>query len=79
MRVLVAGAALKGTLTCRQTTAAIARGVRQAGHEPIALPIADGGDGSLDALSAAGFRRRSVAVRDALGATVPPAAGGSPS
>lgn len=75
MRVLVAGAALKGTLTCRQATAAIARGVREAGHEPIPLPIADGGDGSLDALWAAGFRRRTVAVRDALGREVSAAFG----
>ncbi|MDA8345642.1 MAG: glycerate kinase [Thermaerobacter sp.] len=71
MRVLVAGAALKGTLDCRQTTDAIARGVRDAGHEPIPVPIADGGDGSLVALSAAGFRRRTVAVHDALGRETP--------
>ena len=68
--MLVAGAALKGTLDCRETTDAIARGVRAAGHDPIPVPIADGGDGSLAALAAAGFTRRTAIVHDAMGRPV---------
>lgn len=45
----------------------MARGVLAAGHEPIPMPIADGGDGSIQALAYAGFRRRSVPAHDALG------------
>jgi len=68
--VLVAGAALKGTLDCRAATRALATGVRRAGHVPVALPIADGGDGSLLALGAAGFRLRRAETHDALGRPV---------
>ena len=68
--VLVAGAALKGTLDCRAATRALAQGVRRAGHEALSLPIADGGDGSLAALAAAGFRPRKAATHDALGGPV---------
>ncbi len=68
--VLVAGAALKGTIDCRAATRALAQGVRRAGHMPIALPIADGGDGSLLALQAAGFRPRQAETHDALGRPV---------
>ena len=68
--VLVAGAALKGTVDCRLATRAMAQGVRRAGHVPLALPIADGGDGSLLALQAAGFRPRAVSIHDALGRPV---------
>lgn len=68
--VLVAGAALKGTLDCRAATRALAQGVRRAGHVPLPLPIADGGDGSLLALEAAGFRPRRAETHDALGRPV---------
>ncbi len=68
--VLVAGAALKGTVDCRVATRALAQGVRRAGHIPIQLPIADGGDGSLLALEAAGFRPRRAGAHDALGRPV---------
>ncbi len=68
--VLVAGAAMKGTLDCRAATRALAQGVRRAGHVPLLLPIADGGDGSLLALGAAGFRPRRTETHDALGRPV---------
>lgn len=68
--ILVAGAALKGTIDCRAATRALAQGVRQAGHVPLQLPIADGGDGSLLALQTAGFRPRPAAAHDARGRTV---------
>ncbi len=70
MRVLVAGGALKGTLDCQAATAAIAAGVAQAGHHPIPVPVADGGDGSLAALQAAGFARRTANAKDAAGREV---------
>ena len=68
--VLVAGAALKGTMDCRVATRALAQGVRRAGHVPVSLPIADGGDGSLLALQAAGFRPRRAETHDTLGRPV---------
>lgn len=68
--VLVAGGALKGTVNCRVATRALAQGVRRAGHVPIQLPVADGGDGSLLALEAAGFRPRRAETHDALGRPV---------
>ena len=42
--------AFKGTLSARAAAAAIARGVRDAGADAIELPVADGGDGTLDVL-----------------------------
>lgn len=52
MRVLVAPNAFKGCLTAKQAAEAIARGVRAGGHEAVLAPVADGGDGTLDALVA---------------------------
>ncbi len=70
MRLLVAPNAFKGTLTARQAAGAMARGVRRV--LPRArirlMPIADGGDGLLDALRAArGGRFVSVRVTGPLG------------
>ncbi len=45
--------AFKGTLTARAAAAAMARGVRDAGAEAIEVPVADGGDGTLDVLLSA--------------------------
>ena len=45
--------AFKGTLSARSAATAIARGVRDAGAHPIEVPVADGGDGTLDVLLAA--------------------------
>lgn len=52
MRVVVAPNAFKGCLTAKQAAEAIARGIRAAGAEAVLVPIADGGDGTLDALVA---------------------------
>ncbi|MGH2794649.1 MAG: glycerate kinase [Actinomycetota bacterium] len=52
MRVVVAPNAFKGCLTAKQAAEAIARGVKAGGHEPVLAPVADGGDGTLDALVA---------------------------
>ena len=55
MRVVVAPNAFKGTLTASQAAAAIARGVREVFPEAevIEVPVADGGDGTAEALVSA--------------------------
>ena len=52
MKVVVAPNAFKGTLTATQAAAAIARGVREVfpDAEVIEVPVADGGDGTVEAL-----------------------------
>ena len=47
---LVAPDKFKGTLSAPEVAAAVARGLRAGGHEAVELPVADGGDGTLDAL-----------------------------
>ena len=61
LRVLVAPNAFKGSLTAQEAAAAMATGVRRASADArcVLRPMADGGDGSLDAFVAAGFARRS--------------------
>lgn len=55
MKVVVAPNAFKGSLTASQAAAAIARGVREAFPEAevIEVPVADGGDGTVEALVSA--------------------------
>src|SRR5947199_4050940 len=52
MKVVVAPNAFKGTLTASQAAAAIAHGVHEAlpGAEVVEVPVADGGDGTTEAL-----------------------------
>jgi glycerate kinase len=50
MRVLCAPDAFKGTLDANAAAAAMAKGVRAAGHEAIAMPVADGGEGTVNVL-----------------------------
>ena len=50
--VVCAPNAFKGTLTARAAAEAMARGVRDAGVRAIQVPVADGGDGTLDVLLA---------------------------
>lgn len=66
--VLVAPDSFKGTFSAAQVAAAIARGLRAAGREAIELPVADGGEGTMDVLAAAlGAERHAAAVTDPLG------------
>ena len=55
MKVVVAPNAFKGSLTASQAAAAMARGVREAfpDAEVFEVPVADGGDGTVDALVSA--------------------------
>ena len=53
MRALAAPASLKGVLSARDAAEALARGLRAGGAEAIAMPVADGGDGTLDVLGGA--------------------------
>lgn len=50
MRVLLCPASLKGVLSAAQAAAALAAGFRRAGWEADELPVADGGEGTADAL-----------------------------
>jgi glycerate kinase len=68
---LVAPDSFKGTFTAKRVAAAIAAGLRTAGREAIELPVADGGEGTMDVLAAAlGGERRAAAASDALGRPV---------
>lgn len=69
VRVVLAPNAFKGTLTAREAAAAMAAGVREAmpDAECVLRPIADGGDGTVDAVVAVGYRPVLVEVRNALG------------
>ena len=71
LRVVVAPNAFKGSLTAQAAAEAIARGVEAAGAEPVLLPVADGGDGTLDALVAGvGGSVMGVIARGPLGLPV---------
>ncbi len=71
MRALVVPDAFKGTLTAAQVSAAIARGLRDAGVEVDERPAADGGEGTLEALRGAlGLTLLAVEAHDALGRAV---------
>jgi len=65
---LVAPDSFKGTFSASEVAAAIARGLRAAGREAEELPVADGGEGTLDALmSTLDGELRSARVSDPLG------------
>jgi glycerate kinase len=59
MRIVVAPDKFKGSLPATGVAAAIAAGLRAAlpGAEVVTIPVADGGDGTVDAAVAAGFER----------------------
>jgi glycerate 2-kinase len=70
-RLLVAPDAFKGTLSAPDVAAAVARGARSAGLDAVELPIADGGEGTLDALVVAlDAEVREAEVADPLGRLV---------
>jgi glycerate 2-kinase len=72
VRALLCPASLKGVLSAREAAAALARGLRSAGGEAVELPIADGGEGTCDALHGAlGGDWQEAVVSDPLGRPVP--------
>ena len=68
--IVIAPDSYKGSLTARQVAEAIGRGVLQAIPQARLhlCPIADGGEGTLDAMLHAGGKIQTVSVRDAAGA-----------
>ncbi len=76
LRVVIAPDSFKGSLAAHEVAAAIARGIERAvpGTDIRLRPMADGGEGTLDAvLAATGKRgvRRTLQVRGAAGHMVP--------
>lgn len=70
--VLVAPDKFKGTFTAAEVAGAIARGLSEIGVAADECRIADGGEGTIDAVASAGeLAIETVAVSDALGRPVP--------
>ncbi len=68
---LVAPDSFKGTFPADEVAAALARGLRAGGLQAIELPVADGGEGTMEVLSRAlGAERRTATVSDPLGRPV---------
>jgi len=69
--VLVAPDSFKGTFSAREVAHAIAEGLRSAGREAEEVPVADGGEGTMDVLMATlGGELRTLTVSDTLGRPV---------
>lgn len=60
VRVLIAPDKFKGSLSAARVARAISAGLSAAGAQTRELPLADGGDGSIDAAVAAGFQRVAI-------------------
>jgi len=67
MRAIAAPTSLKGVLSARAAADALVAGLRDGGAEAVAIPVADGGDGTLDVL---GGSPRETEVSAPLGGTV---------
>lgn len=67
--VLVAPDKFKGSLTARDVAMALASGISDAHPElrVVTCPVADGGEGTVEAAIASGFRSRTATVRGPLG------------
>jgi glycerate kinase len=72
MGVVIAPDKFKGSLTAAEVAGHLAAGLRlAAGHVPVVtVPVSDGGDGFLDAMVAAGYRRVPVAAEGPTGQPV---------
>jgi glycerate kinase len=72
MRLVVAPDKFKGSLTAPEVADRFTLGARRADPsiEVIALPVADGGEGTLDAALAAGYESRTAQVAGPTGATI---------
>jgi len=69
MRIVVAPDKFKGSLTAAEAAQAIGAGIREAvpGAEVVELPVADGGEGTLEAALAAGYARHTATVTGPTG------------
>lgn len=68
VHVVLAPTAFKGTLTAREVANAMAAGISSLpGVSVRTIPLADGGDGSLDAFTSVGYEPRTASVRDSSG------------
>lgn len=65
MRVLIAPDKFKGTLSAVEVAQIIGEVLTEHGHEVVRAPMADGGDGTLDVIIAAGAVPRQVPACDA--------------
>jgi glycerate 2-kinase len=72
VRVVVAPDKFKGSLTAAQVAARLAAGLTRAapGVEVVQVPVADGGDGTLEAAVSAGYRRVPVRAEGPTGEPV---------
>lgn len=78
MKIIVSSDAWKGTLTSKQATRALAQGIQSADPtvEVVEFPIADGGEGTLDALmNATKGTYKTARVEDPLGRSIQAAYG----
>jgi len=77
MRIVVAPDKFKGSLAATEVAAAVAAGLRAElpGADLVTVPVADGGDGTVDAAVAAGFERVPVTAAGPAGPADP---GGGP-
>jgi glycerate kinase len=73
VRVLLAPDKFKGTLSGAEVAAFLAEGIRsrRPNADVVAVPVADGGDGSLAAFEAVGFERIALDATGATGQTAP--------
>lgn len=69
MKILIAPDSFKGSLGALEAAQAIARGLRSASDDIVAhcIPMADGGEGTLEALLGGGYTRVTAPTQDALG------------
>jgi glycerate kinase len=69
MKIIVAPDKFKGSLPATQVAAAIAAGLHagRPGAEIVTIPVADGGEGTVDAAVAAGFKRVPVTAAGPAG------------
>jgi glycerate kinase len=70
--VVVAPDKFKGTLTATQVASHVAAGFARVRPDlaAVQVPVADGGDGTVDAAEAAGYRRVEIGVRGPTGKPV---------
>lgn len=72
MRIVVAPDKFKGSVSAREAADQLARGILEVrpDAEPVILPVADGGEGTLDAALESGYERRNLTVTGPIGEPV---------